>query len=168
MITVIIANKKQHRRQIRELLREHLIWAYTRVREQFHIEFNIDVMLEKDMKNLNKFMPPLGRLFLAFNDNRPAGIACIKALTPDTGEIKRMYVRPENRNQGLGCALLNRLLEESGRIGYERLRLDSAPFMTEAHTLYRTAGFTEIDAYEGTDIPKELRGYWVFMEKDLP
>jgi N-acetylglutamate synthase-like GNAT family acetyltransferase len=88
-------------------------------------------------------------------------------LAPDIGEIKRMYVRPCNRKQGLGRALLNRLLEEAGRIGYERVRLDSAPFMTEAHNLYRTTGFTEIDAYEGTEVPKELQVHWIFMENAL-
>ena len=78
-----------------------------------------------------------------------------------------MYVRPGNRQQGLGRALLNRLLEEACQIGYERVRLDSARFMTEAHHLYRTTGFTEIGAYEGSEIPKELREHWIFMENVL-
>jgi len=122
-------------------------------------------MLKEDMKGLNRFMPHLGRLLLAYSENRLAGIACLKALAPHTGEIKRMYVRPGNRRQGIGRALLNRLLKEAGKIGYERICLDSAPFMTEAHNLYRTAGFVEIDAYDGTDVPRELQGHWIFMAK---
>jgi GNAT superfamily N-acetyltransferase len=78
---------------------------------------------------------------------------------------RRMYVRRGNRRQGVGRALLNRLLEEAGRIGYERICLDSAPFMTEAHNLYRTAGFAEIDAYDGSDVPREFQGHWIFMAK---
>jgi len=79
-----------------------------------------------------------------------------------------MYVRPHARNRGLGRALLNQLLEEARRIKYEQLRLDSAGFMTEAHQLYRSTGFREIEAYEGSEIPKEFQNHWIFMERDLP
>ena len=167
MIKAIIEDKDQYTSQIRELFLEHLQWANAKVKEKFQINFNTALMLEVDMKDLDKFMPPLGRLLLAYSENRLVGIACLKALTPDIGEIKRMYVRPGNRKQGLGRALLNRLLGEAGQIGYKRVRLDSAPFMIEAYNLYRTSGFTEIDAYEGIEVPKELHGHWIFMETAL-
>ena len=78
-----------------------------------------------------------------------------------------MYVRPKARKRGLGRALLNELLEQSHQIGYQRVRLDSARFMSEAHQLYRTSGFREIEAYEGSEIPKEFQSHWIFMERDL-
>jgi hypothetical protein len=59
-------------------------------------------------------------------------------------------------------------LEQAHQIGYERIRLDSARFMVEAHQLYRTSGFREIEAYEGSEIPKEFQNHWIFMERDLP
>ena len=164
MLKIIIADQDQHASQIRELFLEHPQWANTKVKEKFEINFNTAEMLEMDMKDLDKFMPPKGRLLLAYSGDRLAGIACLKALTSNIGEIKRMYVRPGNRKQGLGRALLNRLLEEAGQIGYIQIRLDSARFMTEAQNLYRTTGFTAIDAYEGNEVPKELHGHWIFME----
>lgn len=124
-------------------------------------------MLGVDINSLDKFMPPYGRLLLAYAGDRLVGIACLKALTLDIGEIKRMYVRQGNRKQGIGRVLLNRLLEEAGQIGYKHIRLDSVPFMTEAQNLYRTTGFTEIDAYEGNEVPKELHGHWIFMENAI-
>ena len=39
--------------------------------------------------------------------------------------------------------------------------------MREAHGLYHSAGFREIDEYEGSEIPREFRKHWVFMEKEL-
>jgi GNAT superfamily N-acetyltransferase len=78
-----------------------------------------------------------------------------------------MYVRPEARQRGLGRALLNRLVEEAGQIGYERLRLDSARFMKAAHQLYGTIGFREIEAYPGSEIPQEFQTHWIFMEMEL-
>jgi len=167
MIQIIIANKEQHAQPIRELFWEYLQWANAKVEENFGVSFDIATMLEEDMNSLDKFMPAKGRLLLGYVEDQTMGIACLRALTDSIGEIKRMYVRPEARNRGLGRALLNQLLEEAGQIGYERVRLDSARFMTEAHKLYRSAGFHEIEAYEGSEIPQEFQNHWIFMEKLL-
>jgi|SRR5215216_1784909 len=167
MIQIIIANKEEHAQQIRELFWEYLQWGNVKLNEEFGFQFAIAAMLEVDMNTLDKFMPPKGRVLLGSVAEQLMGIACLKALTDSIGEVKRMYVRPEARNRGLGRALLNQLLEEAGQIGYERVRLDSGRFMTEAHKLYRSAGFREIEAYEGSEIPKEFHNHWIFMEKLL-
>jgi GNAT superfamily N-acetyltransferase len=167
MIQIIIANKEQPARPIRELFWEYLQWANAKVEENFGVSFDIATMLKEDMNTLDKFMPPKGRLLLGYVEDQPRGIACLKALTDSISEIKRMYVLPEARNNGLGRALLNQLLEKARQIGYERIRLDSARFMTEAHKLYRSAGFHEIEAYEGSEIPKEFQNHWIFMEREL-
>jgi hypothetical protein len=39
--------------------------------------------------------------------------------------------------------------------------------MTDAHRLYRTFGFTEIEPYAGSEIPPDYQSNWVFMQKDL-
>ena len=166
-IQVIIADKGKHAPQIRELFWEYLQWANARVNEEFNVNFDIVTMLEDDMQDLDKFMPPQGRLLLGYIEKDLAGIACLKALTPSIGEVKRMYVRPSRRKAGLGRALLNQLLQEARHIGYQLVRLDSAQFMREAHQLYRSLGFKEIAAYEGSEIPKEFQEHWVFMEMTL-
>ncbi|HJS19745.1 MAG TPA: GNAT family N-acetyltransferase [Anaerolineales bacterium] len=168
MIQIIIADKEQYAQPIRELFREYLQWANTKVEENFGVSFDIARMLEEDMNTLGKFMPPKGRLLLGYVEDQAMGIICLKALTNRIGELKRMYVRPQARKRGLGRALLNQLMEEARQIGYEQIRLDSARFMTEAHQLYRTNGFREIEAYEGSEIPKEFQKNWIFMEMELP
>jgi GNAT superfamily N-acetyltransferase len=165
---VIIADREQHAPQIRELFWEYLQWANSRVNEEFKVSFDIATLLEGDMKDLGKFMPPSGRVLLCYAGNDLAGIACLKQLMPSIGEIKRMYVRPGNRKKGLGRALINRLLQEAQQIGYQLVRLDSARFMKEAHQLYRSIGFQEIAAYPGSEIPKDFQGNWVFMEMPVP
>jgi len=166
-IEVIIADGDQHAPQIRELFWEYLQWANVRVNEEFKVSFNIATMLEIDMKSLSKFMPPHGRLLLCYIEGHPAGIACLKELTPMIGEIKRMYVRRESRKLGLGRALIHRLIHEAQQIGYQQIRLDSAQFMKEAHQLYKSVGFKEIEAYEGSEIPNEFQEHWIFMELQL-
>ncbi len=167
MKTQVILADEDQAYLIRELFWEYLQWANARVNEEFKVNFDIATMLESDMKSLNKFMPPGGRLLLGYVEDELSGIVGLKQLTPKIGEIKRMYVRPDHRRAGLGRTLLTRLLQEAQQAGYRVIRLDSARFMQAAHHLYRAAGFREIPAYEGSEIPKEFQGHWVFMEMVL-
>jgi ribosomal protein S18 acetylase RimI-like enzyme len=166
MIQIIIATK-EHAQTIRELFQEYLEWGNTKLYDEFGLKFDTPELVESSMQHLDDFMPPQGRLLLGYVEDQSMGIACLKPLTDSIGEVKRMYVRPEARNRGLGRALLNQLLEEARKIGYEWVRLDSARFMTAAHQLYRASGFREIEAYEGSEIPKEFQNHWIFMEREL-
>ncbi len=152
---------------VRELFREYLEWGNTKLQQEFGIQFDIASIIESDMQTLDKFMPPSGCLLLGYVEERPSGIACLKSLMEDIGEVKRMYVRPEARRCGLGRALLDHLVDRGRQIGYKRIRLDSARFMIEAHGLYRACGFHEIGAYAGSEIPPEFQEHWIFMELDL-
>jgi L-amino acid N-acyltransferase YncA len=78
-----------------------------------------------------------------------------------------MYVEPARRGEGIGRALLDELLSAARDAGYERVRLDSPDFMTAAHGLYRSRGFTEIGPYPESEIPDEYKPHWIFMELPL-
>ena len=78
-----------------------------------------------------------------------------------------MYVRPAFRRKGIGHALLKALVSAASELGYSRIRLDSGHFMKEAHSLYKSAGFKEIERYPGSEVPEETIWRCVFMEKDL-
>jgi GNAT superfamily N-acetyltransferase len=157
----------EDRGHVRELFWEYLQWANSRVNEEFGVDFDIQSMLEQNMLELEKFSPPHGRLLLAEHEGQITGLACMRRIREDIGEIKRMYVRPGFRGKGIGKALLEGLVNEAREIGYPRIRLDSARFMKEAHSLYRSAGFQEIDPYPESEIPAEFQKHWIFMEKQL-
>ena len=152
---------------IRELFSEYLYWANGRLNEEYGIDFDIPAMVEGDMAGLDKYMPPGGRLLLARWEGQVAGLACMRQLDAEMGEVKRMYVRPAMRRRGIGRALFCGLLDEARASGYRRVRLDSARYMVEAHALYRSCGFREIAPYPESEIPAEYQAYWVYMEKDL-
>jgi ribosomal protein S18 acetylase RimI-like enzyme len=76
--------------------------------------------------------------------------------------MKRMYVRPKFRGQGIGRILAQDVITEARRRGYKRMRLDSLPTMKEAQTLYRSLGFKEIQAYRLNPVQAA-----VFMELTL-
>lgn len=62
---------------------------------------------------------------------------------------------------------MNELVEAASNRQYLSLRLDSPDFMTDAHRLYRSAGFEEIPPYPESEIPDEYKRHWVFMERTL-
>jgi hypothetical protein len=47
------------------------------------------------------------------------------------------------------------------------IRLESTGYMVNAHALYRSFGFKEIEPYPESEIPQELHVYCVFMELQL-
>ena len=104
---------------------------------------------------------------LAFFEGKACGIGCLKPITDEIGEVKRMYVDPSFRNIGAGRAILQALLEAAKATGYQKVRLDSPKFMVAAHALYRSAGFHDIPFYPEVEIPESFRQYLLFMEVDL-
>lgn len=128
---------------------------------------NPSEQVEQDINKIDKFLPPNGRLMLAFINNNVCGIGCLKAINEDIGEVKRMYVDPSFRKAGAGRAILQSLLHEAKATGYKKVRLDSPKFMEAAHSLYRSFGFKDIPVYPEVEIPEEFRQYLLFMELDL-
>ena len=98
---------------------------------------------------------------------RTSVLAIVSALAvggahAQTGEVKRLWVRPAFRGTGLGRLLAVRLLEEAPACGYTRLVLDTLSSMGSAIALYHSLGFREIDAYYNNPIPGA-----VYMERRL-
>jgi putative acetyltransferase len=99
------------------------------------------------------YAPPRGRLLLARSGGNLAGCVALHPLEPGVCEMKRLYVRPPFRGQGLGKALLNTVLAEARAIGYRSMRLDTVePIMQDAVRLYRAYGFREITPYRANPI----------------
>jgi len=87
------------------------------------------------------YAPPNGRLLLALKNDHLAGCVALRPLPDQACEMKRLYVRPEFRGQGLGRTLVATIIGEAKAIGYERMRLDTLPGkMDQALAIYRTQG----------------------------
>ena len=94
-----------------------------------------------------RYSRPGGRLLLAIVHDKVAGCAALRSLDVETGEMKRVYVRPAFRGLGLGRILAESILQESRAAGYRRVRLDTLRSMVGAQQLYRDLGFREIAPY---------------------
>jgi ribosomal protein S18 acetylase RimI-like enzyme len=65
--------------------------------------------------------------------------------SPNTAEIKRMYVVPSVRGRGLSRIVLAEL-ETSARVaGVDWLVLETGQSQTSAVALYRSSGYTDVD-----------------------
>jgi putative acetyltransferase len=74
-------------------------------------------------------------------------------LNDRAGEVKRLYLRPAFRGQGLGRYLLENVTERARAIGYAALYADTLPGMTEALSLYERLGFERVEAYASEPTP---------------
>ena len=98
-------------------------------------------------------LPGEYRLFLAAD---AGGCVAVRVLSPDTAEMKRLYVRPTHRGAGLGRALAEAAIAAAREAGCTRIVLDTLPKMREAQQLYRTLAFRPIGTYLEKPTPGAL------------
>jgi putative acetyltransferase len=155
MIEILHAETTEQIEQARILFREYEAWLGLSLCFQ-----NFD----EEVANLpGKYAWPDGRLFLAFADENLAGCIALRKLEDGVCEMKRLFVREDFHGRRIGNLLIEYLIAEAKKIGYEKMRLDTyPPKMAKAVRLYESHGFREIPPYYHNPFGETL-----FMEKDL-
>lgn len=94
---------------------------------------------------------PRGALLAVMVGDEVAGCCAMRPLdTVDYAnacELKRLYVRPAFRGQGLGRLLAEGILEAARLANYDCVLLDTLDDMESARALYEGLGFREIPPY---------------------
>jgi GNAT superfamily N-acetyltransferase/DNA-binding MarR family transcriptional regulator len=93
--------------------------------------------------------PPDGAFLVAWSDDLPVGTVSLRTLEPGLGEVKRLWVDPAARGQGLARRLMRAIEDRARAIGHRRLKLDTNAVLREAVALYRSAGWTDCAPYTG-------------------
>jgi GNAT superfamily N-acetyltransferase len=70
------------------------------------------------------------------------GCGAVRRIDTQTGELKRMYVAPQERGRGVGRAILSALEAEARKLHLIRLVLETGVRQSEAQVLYQRAGFS--------------------------
>ncbi len=86
-------------------------------------------------------------VIVAYLDEKPVGCGAIKAYDAHTMEVKRMYVYPELRGQGIAGQVLQGLEAWAATLGYKKCILETGQMQPEAIRLYQKNGYTVIPNY---------------------
>lgn len=102
--------------------------------------------------------------FAVARDDAGQAVGCAAlVLVPGHGEVKRMYVHPRGRGQGIAKALLGLLENEAAQADCRLLMLETGPFQPEALGFYERSGYERRGPFGGyRDDPLS-----VFMQKRL-
>ncbi|MFM1855056.1 MAG: hypothetical protein RLZ83_365 [Pseudomonadota bacterium] len=108
---------------------------------------------------------PAVTVWSAWSGDAIAGMAALKTLAPDWGELKSMRTHPDFLRRGVGARLLDHIIAVARQRGMRRLSLETGtgPAFEPALALYRRRGFVDTTAFADYP-PSEFNR---FMHLDL-
>lgn len=116
---------------------------------------------------LEAIFQPHIRFFLARRDGVTVGCGGV-AVFDDFAEVKRMYVRPQARGQGVADAIMAKLIDVARNAGLSVLRLETGIRSFPALAFYRRSGFRDCPAFTPySSLPPDEVGGSAFLEMRL-
>lgn len=96
-------------------------------------------------------------VYLAYDNDIPAGCVSFKKYDGESAEIKRVFVREQYRKSGIGRKLLTMLEADVRQKGYKYLILETGKLLTAAMKLYHSLGFENFPNYGAyADMPNSV------------
>lgn len=86
-------------------------------------------------------------VIVAYHNDVPVGCGAIKTFSANVMEVKRMYVKPESRGQGVASLILMELEGWAKSLGYAKCVLETGKRQEEAVALYQKNGYQIIPNY---------------------
>ena len=145
---IVPVASSEHLRQVRELFEEYA--------GSLGISLEFQNYREELAALPGAYAPPEGQLLVAECGGEVAGCVAMRKIGEGICEMKRLYVRPAFRKQGLGQALSRAIIEAARQAGYRSMRLDTLKEMKAATALYESMGFRRIDAYYDNPLPNVI------------
>jgi GNAT superfamily N-acetyltransferase len=95
----------------------------------------------------DEFRPPAGIFLVATLRTEPIGCGALKFHDNEPAYLKRMWVGSSVRGLGIGRRLLAELESQAAAHGSRVVQLETNRALTEAISLYRSAGYHEVEAF---------------------
>ena len=92
----------------------------------------------------NLFSVPRSVFLVARRDNTAIGCGALVPMDDDHVEVKRMFVRPEERGRGVARMILDELERLAREFDYDAMRLETGINQPESIALYGKGGFYRI------------------------
>ena len=107
--------------------------------------------IDTDLKDIEQsyFSRGGGFCILENADGRIIATCALYPVDKATCELRKMYIRPENRGKGYGKRLLEEAISQARQMGFKTMTLETATVLKEAIALYRSYGFKP---YESTHL----------------
>lgn len=123
---------------------------YAELDERFPEGFDATLTTSADVEELT---PPNGDLLLVRDGDEVVGIGCVKLLGDRaTVEVKRMWVAPSHRGQGIGGRLLAQLEQRARQLGATTAVLDTRRLLG-AVPLYERHGYRATSPFNDNPYP---------------
>lgn len=128
-------------------------------------ELPVSVDFQDIHGELDEFPGRFESVIIAERNNEMVGVVALKDLSHYRAgycEMKRMYVAPQARKDGVGEKLVKALLEDAQKRGYTAMVLDTLNKLEKAVRLYSRLGFEVRDAYYDNPLDDV-----VYMERQI-
>ena len=102
---------------------------------------------EHDFYNQFNGIESLQSVLVAYYNNKPVGCGAFKPYDHESVEVKRMYLKPENRGSGIAADILKTLEISAKEGGYKRTVLETGKRQLEAVKFYHKSGYRRIPNY---------------------
>lgn len=86
-----------------------------------------------------------GEIFIALEDKKAIGTACILKNDAISCEVGKMAVTSNSQGKGVGRLLMNKCLEECVTKGFQKVILYSNDLLVPAKNLYESMGFKQVE-----------------------
>jgi ribosomal protein S18 acetylase RimI-like enzyme len=105
--------------------------------------------IEEELKNpAVKYTAPEGELLVAVDEtDHVIGMVAYHRHNAERCEMKRLYVKPQERGMHLGELLVKEIIEHAKQSGYKEMVLDTIVPLKAAIGLYKKNGFKECEPY---------------------
>jgi GNAT superfamily N-acetyltransferase len=129
-VQLVPADLGMHRPALVELNVEHLTWIEQVCEELFGLRLrdllgaDVRTYTEGSLDTTVTAAQRHGAYYLVEVAGAVVGLGALRRFADGVAEVKRMYVRPDQRGRRLGATILARLVEDARTLGYDHVRRD--------------------------------------------
>ena len=114
------------------------------VHRNSEIPYSLLLLADETVESIDKYIHDCG-IYLLIYENKEIGVCAVSEMSPGIIEIKNIAVVEEFRGRGFGKLMLNSVIDNAERNGYERVIIGTGDAGIRQINLYKKCGFEIYD-----------------------